>query len=57
MLKHNPGVDLENLDFKAIDKEMEADKAAEDAVMEIPAVEGEGLALMDEATRMDDPVA
>ena len=57
LLKHNPGVNLENVDFKAINKEMEADKAAEDVVMEIPAVEGEGLALMEEAARMDDLVA
>ena len=56
MLKHNPGVNLENMDFKAINKEMEADEAAED-VMEIPGIEGEGLALMEEAARMDDPAA
>ena len=29
MTKHNLGVDLENLDFEAKDKEMEADEAAE----------------------------
>ena len=57
MLKHNPGVNLENMDFKAINKEMEADEAAEDVVMEIPNIEGEGLALMEEAARMDDPAA
>ena len=56
LLKHNPGVNLENMDFKAINKEMEADEAAED-VMEIPGIEGEGLALMEEAARMDDPAA
>ena len=28
MTKHNPGVDLENLDFEAVEKEMEANKAA-----------------------------
>ena len=27
MTKHNPGVDLENLDFEAVDKEMDADEA------------------------------
>ena len=57
LLKHNPGVNLENMDFKAINKEMEADEAAEDVVMEIPNIEGEGLALMEEAARMDDPAA
>ena len=56
LLKHNPGVNLENMDFKAINKEMEADEAAED-VMEIPGIEGEGLALMEEAARMDDSAA
>ena len=29
MTKENPVVDLENLDFEAVDKEMEVDKAAE----------------------------
>ena len=29
MIKHGPGMDLENLDFKAIDKEMEEDEAAQ----------------------------
>ena len=29
MTKHNLGVDLENLDFEAMDKEMEADEATE----------------------------
>ena len=28
-MKHGPGVDLEDLDFEAIDKEMEADEAAQ----------------------------
>lgn len=28
-MKHNLGVDLENLDFELIDKEMEADKVAQ----------------------------
>lgn len=27
LAKHNPGVDLENLDFEAMDKEMEAEEA------------------------------
>ena len=29
MIKHGPGMDLENLEFKAIDKEMEEDEAAQ----------------------------
>ena len=29
MIKHSSGVDLENLDFKAIDKEMEEDEVAQ----------------------------
>lgn len=29
MTKHNPGVDLESLDFEVVDKEMEAEEAAE----------------------------
>ena len=29
MIKHSPGVDLENLDFEAVDKEMEEDEAAQ----------------------------
>ena len=29
MIKHSPGVDLENLDFEAVDKEMEDDEAAQ----------------------------
>ena len=29
MIKHGPGVDLENLDFEAVDKEMEEDEAAQ----------------------------
>ena len=29
MIKHDPGVDLENLDFEAIDKEMEEVEAAQ----------------------------
>lgn len=28
-MKHNPEVDLENLDFEAVDKEIEANEAAE----------------------------
>ena len=28
MIKHGSGIDLENLDFEAVDKEMEEDKAA-----------------------------
>ena len=31
MIKHGPGMDLEDLDFKAIDKEIEADEAAQAA--------------------------
>ena len=30
-MKHGPGVDLEDLDFKAVDKEIEADEAAQAA--------------------------
>ena len=29
MIKHGPGVDLENLDFEAVDKEMKEDEAAQ----------------------------
>ena len=29
MIKHGSGVDLENLDFEAVDKEMEKDEAAQ----------------------------
>ena len=29
MIKHGSGVDLENLDFEAVDKEMEEDEAAQ----------------------------
>ena len=29
MIKHGAGVDLENLDFEAVDKEMEEDEAAQ----------------------------
>ena len=29
MIKHGPGVDLENLDFEAVNKEMEEDEAAQ----------------------------
>ena len=29
MIKHSPGVDLENLDFEAVDKEMEEDEATQ----------------------------
>ena len=29
MIKHDPGVDLENLDFEAVDKEMEEDEVAQ----------------------------
>ena len=29
MIKHGPGTDLENLDFEAIDKEIEEDEAAQ----------------------------
>ena len=28
LVKHGPGVDLEDLDFKAVDKEIEANEAA-----------------------------
>ena len=28
LIKHDPGMDLEELDFEAIDKEIEEDKAA-----------------------------
>ena len=31
MIKHGPGMDLENLDFKAIDKEMEEDEATQES--------------------------
>ena len=31
LIKHGPGMDLEDLDFRAIDKEIEADKAAQAA--------------------------
>ena len=30
-MKHGPSVDLEDLDFEAVDKEMEADEAAQAA--------------------------
>ena len=33
MTKHNPGVNLEGLDFEAMDKEIEADKATEAVVV------------------------
>ena len=29
LLKHGPGTDLENLDFEAVDKEIEVDEAAQ----------------------------
>ena len=29
MIKHGPGVDLENLDLEAVDKEMKEDEAAQ----------------------------
>ena len=29
MIKHGPSVDLENLDFEAVNKEMEEDEAAQ----------------------------
>ena len=29
MIKHGSGVDLENLDFKAVDREMEKDEVAQ----------------------------
>ena len=29
MIKHSPGVDLENLDFEAVDKAMEEDEVAQ----------------------------
>ena len=29
MIKHGPGMDLENLDFEAVDKEMKEDDAAQ----------------------------
>ena len=29
MIKHGSGVDLENLDFEAVDREMEEDEAAQ----------------------------
>ena len=32
MIKHGLGVDLENLDFEAVDREMEEDKAAQASV-------------------------
>ena len=32
LIKHGPGMDLEDLDFRAIDKEIEADEAAQAAV-------------------------
>ena len=31
MIKHGPGVDLENLDFEAVDKEMEEDEATQES--------------------------
>lgn len=44
MTKHNPKVNLENLDFEAIDKEMEVDKAsiAKDVASEGDTDEGVG---------------
>ena len=33
LTKHNPGADLESLDFEAIDKEMEDDEASEAALL------------------------
>ena len=32
LIKHGPGIDLEDLDFEAIDKEIEEDEAAQVAV-------------------------
>ena len=31
MIKHGPGVDLENLDFEAVNKEMEEDEATQES--------------------------
>lgn len=44
LTKHNPKVNLENLDFEAIDKEMEVDKAsiAKDVASEGDTDEGVG---------------
>lgn len=44
LTKHNPKVNLENLDFEAIDKEMEVDKAsiAKDVASEGDTNEGVG---------------
>ena len=33
LIKHSPGTDLEDLDFEAIDKEIEADEAAQAATI------------------------
>ena len=46
MTKYNPSVDLEGLDFESVDKEMEADKAAETTVIasvesNVPEAEGD----------------
>lgn len=38
LTKHNPGVDLEGLDFEAVDKEMEADEVSK--VVAIAPTEG-----------------
>ena len=35
MIKHGPGVDLENLDFEAVDKEMEEDEVAQASVQTV----------------------
>ena len=32
MIKHGPGTDLEDLDFEAVDKEIEEDEVAQTAV-------------------------
>lgn len=48
LTKHNPGVDLEGLDFEVVDKEMEADEVTEAAVVapaegNVPKAEGDAL--------------
>ena len=50
-MRHNPGVDLEGLDFEMVDKEMEANEAA---VVEgdAPEATGDGFRLVVEK---DDP--
>ena len=41
LVKHGPGVDLEDLDFEAIDKEIEANKVAQAAAAAADAPESE----------------